>query len=165
MDTNSGTDFIDLTDTYVVNLPDAREKLKQTLIVVFKRVHLLVGLFQKHRKFTRVQRVFTLLLLWVAVQCLNTLFHAVAGFPVQGSFVATGLVSGVLVWPLIQLVIVLYEYCPETKVLVINPPTAQQAQPIPLKLQARPPSIFSPGPPVAPGRSAVPQLPIVKFAP
>eukprot|EP00927_Polykrikos_kofoidii_P034615 TRINITY_DN29335_c0_g3_i1.p1 TRINITY_DN29335_c0_g3~~TRINITY_DN29335_c0_g3_i1.p1 ORF type:complete len:1424 (+),score=297.99 TRINITY_DN29335_c0_g3_i1:49-4272(+) len=160
---------------------DEKETLVQTTKYTFRRNHLIVGFIAKHRKLNRQRRVWCLLLAWVATQALATLFHSKLEFRAEAEFVATGLIAGILVFPLVQFAMYLYEWSPETKVLPVGPPGSKPAKPIPMKEKAaragklfeplRPPvpAKVPPPPPRAPlrvyGGSFVPSLPLAPPAP
>lgn len=135
---------IDMIKKRVIDLPDPKEKLIGTMTFTFKRNHLIVGLSQRHRKLTREKRVWALLIAWLATEAVTTLFHTKLRFRAESQFIATGLVAGVLVFPLVQFVQFLYEWRPETKVSSKPPPTSNKPRPIPLKQQLQAPIIVQP---------------------
>jgi len=153
-----GVTPIDLSKSRVVDLADPREKLIGTVTFNFRRNHLLVGMGQRHRKLTREKRVFALLVMWLTIMTLNVLFHTKLQFKGETQFVATGLVAGVLSFPLLQFVQFLYEWRPESRILPTPPPTSKQPLSIPLKVQAHMPMLKAPAPPPVPTRIMPPPV-------
>lgn len=147
---------IDLSKSRVVDLADPKEKLIGTVTFTFRRNHLLVAMGQRHRKLTRAKRVLSLLVAWLTIMTITTLFHTKLKFKAESQFVATGLVAGVLSFPLMQFVQFLYEWRPETRILPTPPPTSKPATPIPLKLQAQMPELNRPMRPPVPTRIVPP---------
>eukprot|EP00928_Gymnodinium_smaydae_P031670 TRINITY_DN23173_c1_g2_i3.p1 TRINITY_DN23173_c1_g2~~TRINITY_DN23173_c1_g2_i3.p1 ORF type:complete len:2177 (+),score=473.46 TRINITY_DN23173_c1_g2_i3:147-6677(+) len=141
---------IDCKKGKVAYSEDPRKRMKETVIYTLKRCHLLGGFWVLHRKITRERRTWTVLVAFLATQALAASLHARAEIRAEQEWLATGLVCGVLVFPLVQFTLFMHENRPESKLLEAPPPMSIAPKGIPLKTQARMPPIKAPGPPPVP---------------
>eukprot|EP00930_Biecheleria_cincta_P001510 TRINITY_DN102651_c0_g1_i1.p1 TRINITY_DN102651_c0_g1~~TRINITY_DN102651_c0_g1_i1.p1 ORF type:complete len:2623 (+),score=331.45 TRINITY_DN102651_c0_g1_i1:132-8000(+) len=144
-----GIKYMDLLPSQVVEAPDPRTKILGTTILSFRRNHLIVGIFYPHKYFTRDRKAYTFFAGCFAVWAVGTLQHGLLTFRLSSAYIATGLVSAVIVFPLVQMLIFFYESAPHSRILKTTPPRSTPARPIPLKEQARPRA------PIAPKRPGV----------
>lgn len=143
-DKERGVKPIDGSTSKVVDLPDERAKLIGTIALSFRRNHLVVGLTTFHRKMTRDRRVYTLIVAFLATEAVASLLSSVVGFNAQADFVASGIVAGVLVFPLLQLVHFMFEWQPRSKILGSAPPQSVPARPFPLGQHVQPVTLKMP---------------------
>eukprot|EP00933_Yihiella_yeosuensis_P081521 TRINITY_DN95138_c0_g1_i1.p1 TRINITY_DN95138_c0_g1~~TRINITY_DN95138_c0_g1_i1.p1 ORF type:complete len:1133 (+),score=304.35 TRINITY_DN95138_c0_g1_i1:339-3401(+) len=127
---------VDSVKDPVVDLPNQRDKLAGTLTFSFRRNHLIVGFAYRHKKLSREKRVSILIAVWLATEAITTVLHTALRFKANSMFIATGLVAGVLMFPMVQFMMFLYELRPETRIHHTAPPRSAPARPIPLKEQA-----------------------------
>lgn len=166
---------IDLSKKRVVDGPDPLEKLIQTLLLTFRRNHLVVGMLVKHRKLTREKRVWIMMVAGLSTQSVATVLHAnsLIKFRATSQFLATGLTAGVLVFPLTVFLQFLYEWRPMTRMHSYAPPRSvpaptlerkdaqkqlEMAQVKSLHQPKRPPIPMKVRPPP---RSAAPRVPLM----
>eukprot|EP00929_Paragymnodinium_shiwhaense_P112128 TRINITY_DN80382_c0_g1_i1.p1 TRINITY_DN80382_c0_g1~~TRINITY_DN80382_c0_g1_i1.p1 ORF type:complete len:2724 (-),score=360.62 TRINITY_DN80382_c0_g1_i1:125-8296(-) len=139
---------------------DASEQLSLVIQYTFRRCHLLTGLVIYHRKLTREKRVACLACGYLLTWAICTLFHSKFEFPSEAPWIATGLIAGVVCFPVVQLAMFLYEWVPETKRLAVAPPGSQAAKPIPLKTTgAKVPKLAAPTKPPMPTSHVPPPPP------
>lgn len=142
---------IDDLKKLVIERSDQREQLVETLLFTFKRDHLLVGAWTKHRRVTREKRVEIMLFAWLATEAVTTVMNARLRFKAEKHFIAIGLVAGVLIFPITQFVEFLFDWCPQTRGKVaFSPLTSLPAKPIPLKQQVTVPHLHKPKKPGLP---------------
>lgn len=164
---------IDVSPVRVVDAPDAQDKLLATIAYAFKRNHLIIGMFHKHRKLTREKRVLVAWVTGLGTQSIATLLHSssVIRFRATTQFVATGLTAAVLLFPLSVFLQFLYEWRPMTRIHTVAPPRSMAPLPPDRRGErqdiAQPKSLFSPKPPPvvmkarAPPKSAHPRTPFI----
>jgi len=132
------------------HMEEPTEKFFAAFAYFCRRNHLIVGFGTWHRRLSREKRVVVWYLAFAATEALLTVMHSKMNFRAKDVFVATGIMAGILVFPIIQGAMFLFEWRPDTLVKA-PPPTSNPPKPIPLKQAAeRVDKLHAPKAPLAP---------------